>query len=55
VVCIKHKAEIFDYLQYLFEIKGFSDHQLHCVIKFENKINAGAMERAVKLLVKTVP
>lgn len=55
MVYIKHKAEIFDYLQYLYDVTGFSDHQLHCVIKFENKINAAVMERAVRLLIKTVP
>ena len=52
---MKYKAEIFDRLQYLFEETGFNDHQLHCVIRFENKLDAGVMESAVLLLLKAVP
>ena len=52
---MRFKAELFDYLQYLYDTTGFNDHQLHCVIIFENKINALAMEMAVRLLIKTVP
>ncbi len=49
------KSEIFDQLQYLYHVTGFNDHQIHCVIKFENKINAEVMEKAVKGLVKQIP
>ncbi|MCI1960235.1 MAG: hypothetical protein LKJ25_11515 [Clostridia bacterium] len=52
---MKFKAEIFDKLQYLCEETKFNDHQLHSVIKFDNKINADVMEKAVKLLLKTIP
>ena len=52
---MRYKAEIFDYLQYLYDTTGFSDHQLHSVIKFQNKVHAATMEKAVRLLVKTVP
>ncbi len=52
---MRFKAEIFDNLQYLYHITGFNDHQLHCVIKFENKINAAVMEKSVALLAKAIP
>ncbi|AFA49988.1 WS/DGAT domain-containing protein [Acetobacterium woodii] len=52
---MKVKAETFDKLQYLYEITGFNDHQLHGVIQFENKVNAIVMQKAVTLLVKTIP
>jgi NRPS condensation-like uncharacterized protein len=52
---MKHKAEVFDKLQYLYEVTKFNDHQLHCVIKFADKLDAGAMKKAVSLLLKTVP
>jgi NRPS condensation-like uncharacterized protein len=52
---LKYKAEIFDYLQFLYNTTGFNDHQLHCVIKFENKVNIRIMEKAVTVLTRTVP
>jgi NRPS condensation-like uncharacterized protein len=52
---MRYKAEIFDYFQYLYHTTGFSDHQLHCVIQFEGRINAAVMEAAVRRLVETVP
>lgn len=52
---MKYKAETFDKLQYLFEETKFNDHQLHSVIRFENKLNADVMEKAMSLLLKIVP
>jgi len=52
---MKFNAEIFDKLQYLYEITGFNDHQLHCVIRFENKLDAIALKKSVDILIKTVP
>ena len=52
---MKHKAEIFDYLQYLYNTTGFNDHQVHCVIKFETKVNSLVMKKAVEILINTVP
>jgi len=52
---MRYKAEIFDKLQYLYHITGFNDHQLHCVIKFDGKINIHALEKAAALLLDTVP
>ena len=52
---MKHKTEIFDYLQYLYNTTGFNDHQVHCVIKFEKKVDSIVMEKAVEILINTVP
>ncbi|SHH75955.1 Uncharacterized protein, contains a NRPS condensation (elongation) domain [Sporobacter termitidis DSM 10068] len=52
---MKHSAEIFDLVQYLFDTTGFNDHQLHCVIKYKNKVNAAIMEKAFRLLIDAVP
>ncbi len=52
---MKYKAETFDYLQYLFNTTGWNDHQLHCVINFESKIDSSVMEKAVEVLIKTIP
>jgi len=52
---MKYKAEIFDNLQYLYEETKFNDHQLHCVIRFENKLNIDIMKQAISLLLKAVP
>ena len=52
---MKYKAEVFDKLQYLFEETKFNDHQVHCVIRFANKINKDIMRKAISLLLKTVP
>ncbi len=52
---MKYKSESFDKLQYLFDITGFNDHQVHCVIHFKNSLNVLLMKRAVTLLIKAVP
>lgn len=52
---MRYKAEIFDQLQYLYQETGFNDHQLHCVIKFDNKLNEKVMETAVRRLIKAEP
>ena len=52
---MKYKAELFDKFQYLYEVTGFSDHQLHCVINFEDKINIAVLQKAVRILIRTVP
>jgi len=52
---MRQKAEVFDKLQYLFHITGFNDHQLHCVIYFDNKLEVEVMEKAVKLLIEIIP
>jgi len=52
---MRYKAELFDRLQYLYEVTQFNDHQLHCVIKFSDKLDACIAEKAVSVLLKSVP
>lgn len=52
---MRYQSEIFDQLQYLYEVTGFSDHQVHCVIEFENSVNTNIMEKAVNQLIRTYP
>lgn len=52
---MKYEAEIFDKFQYLYDVTGFSDHQVHCVIYFNGKANAEVMQKAAYLLLKAIP
>ncbi len=52
---MNYPAQIFDYSQYLFQTTGFNDHQLHCVIKYKDKINVLFLKKAIDLLLQTVP
>lgn len=51
----RYKAEIFDRLQFLFDVTKFNDHQLHFVIRFDGKLNADVMGKAAMLLLQTIP
>ena len=48
-------AEIFDRFQKLFDITGFNDHQLHCVMKFNSAPNAELLKKAVITSINTIP
>ena len=52
---MRFKAEIFDKFQYLYDVTGFSDHQVHCVIAFKGKADAEVMEKAANLLLRAIP
>ena len=52
---MQYKAEIFDEFQYVYESTGFSDHQIHCKVDFENKVDAELMKKVAHLLIKAVP
>jgi len=52
---MKYKAEIFDKFQYLYDVTGFSDHQVHCVIDFKGSADAEVIEKAAFLLLKAIP
>jgi NRPS condensation-like uncharacterized protein len=54
-VKMKYKSEIFDHVLQLYETTGFNDHQLHCVIRFTNKLEVSTMEAALIQFVKMVP
>jgi NRPS condensation-like uncharacterized protein len=44
---MNYAAEIFDQTQLLFEINGFNDHELHCVLKFEQGPDAEVLKKSV--------
>ena len=52
---MQYRAEIFDEFQFLYDATGFSDHQVHCVISFDGKVDAVQMKKAAELLIRTVP
>lgn len=52
---MKYKAEIFDKIQYLYEETKFNDHQLHCVIDFQGKLNEDVLRQSVMMLLQVVP
>ena len=52
---MKYKAEIFDKFFFLYDKTGYSDHQLHCILYFNNHLNAERIKRAAALLMKAVP
>jgi NRPS condensation-like uncharacterized protein len=48
-------AEVFDQLQLLFDRTGYNDHQLHCVLKFEQGLNATVLKQAVIASIAAIP
>ncbi len=52
---MKYKAEVFDKVQYLYEVTKFTDHQLHCVIRFNGKLNEEALRSSIVMLLHVVP
>lgn len=52
---MRYNAEIFDQVQFLFEVTKFNDHVLHCVINFDGKINKDILKKAILLILEVVP
>jgi len=50
-----YTAEVFDQVQLLFDITGFNDHQLHCVLKFESGPDAEVLKKAVISSIEAIP
>ena len=50
-----YTAEVFDQVQMLFDITGFNDHQLHCVLKFESRLDAAVLKKAVISSIEAIP
>ena len=48
-------AEVFDQIQLLFDITGFNDHQLHCVLKFDSPLDAEILKKAVISSIRACP
>ena len=52
---MNYPAEIFDQVQALFDLTGFNDHQLHCVLRFESKLDAEVLKKAVISSIEAIP
>lgn len=50
-----YTAEVFDQVQLLFDITGFNDHQLHCVLKLESSLDAAILKKAVISSIEAIP
>ncbi len=50
-----YPAEVFDQVQLLFDITGFNDHQLHCVLKFESRLDLEILKNAVMSSIEAIP
>jgi NRPS condensation-like uncharacterized protein len=44
---VDYPAQVFDQVQLLFDLTGFNDHQLHCVLRFEAELDADILRKAV--------
>ncbi|MGA2159644.1 MAG: hypothetical protein ABSG90_10510 [Dehalococcoidia bacterium] len=52
----KHfKAEAFDKLQFLLEEYRYNDHQVHCVVSLDGKLDRDVLKKAVLLTMEDVP
>ena len=52
---MNYPAEIFDQMQLLFDLTGFNDHQLHCVLRFESEPDAELLKVAVISSIEAIP
>ena len=50
-----HAAEVFDQVQLLFDLTGFNDHQLHCVLRFESGPDPDVLRSAVIASIEAIP
>ncbi len=50
-----YDAEAFDQLQLLFDLTGFNDHQLHCVLRFVSGPDAELLRKAVISSIEAIP
>jgi len=48
-------AEVFDQVQRLFDLNGFNDHQLHCVLRFAARPDAAVLKKAVIATLEAIP
>lgn len=52
---MKYTAEAFDQMQQLWGVKRFNDHQLRCVLRFEHRLDAKSLSRAVNASIRAFP
>jgi NRPS condensation-like uncharacterized protein len=50
-----YTAEIFDQHQWLFDKKGFNDHQIHGMLEFERPLDAEILKKAVIASIDAIP
>jgi NRPS condensation-like uncharacterized protein len=50
-----YTAEVFDQIQLLFGANGFNDHQLHCVLRFEQPPDGEVLKKAVLCSIEAIP
>jgi NRPS condensation-like uncharacterized protein len=52
---LDYTAEVFDQVQRLYDINGFNDHQVHCVLRFESGPDAELLRKAVAISIEAFP
>ena len=52
---MRFKAEISDQFQFLSGVYKYNDHQTHCIIDFDNKMNKEILKKSVILMLDIVP
>jgi NRPS condensation-like uncharacterized protein len=52
---VDYTAEVFDQVQLLFDLTGFNDHQVHCVLRFEAEPDAEVLRKAVISSIEAIP
>ena len=52
---MRFRAQVFDQLQLLYDLTGFNDHQLHCVLRFDSGPDAGILRKAVIASIEAIP
>ena len=54
---MKYKTEVFDQVRRLFDVNGFNDHQLHCVLRFDAEAapDADVLREAVLASIEAYP
>ncbi|MFT8351722.1 siderophore synthetase [Clostridium saccharoperbutylacetonicum] len=52
---MRFKTEVSDQFQFLSETYKYNDHQTHCIVDFDNKINKEVLKKSVILMLDIVP
>ena len=52
---MKIAAEEFDQVQLLFDLTGFNDHYLHCVLRFDSAPDVELLRKAVISSIEAIP
>jgi NRPS condensation-like uncharacterized protein len=52
---MEYKAEIFDRMQLLYDETGFNDHQLHCEMRLNSRLDEARLRKATLLSLASIP